>query len=68
MTEKSSLILELVLMDVLLIAGSPYKNARKVEKGQNPKSTAKKIRQGLRLAKTKTTEKKRLFESFGSAH
>jgi hypothetical protein len=65
MTQKSSLILELILMDVLLIAGYPYKNVRKAE---NPKETAKQIRQGLRMAKTKTTEKQRFFESLGSAY
>ena len=68
MTQKSSLILELILMDILLIAGYPYKNIRKIEKGENPKETAKKIRQGLRLAKTKATAKKRFFESLGSTY
>jgi hypothetical protein len=68
MTQKSSLILDLILMDILLIAGHPYKNVHKVEKGETPKETAKKIRQGLQMAKTKTTEKKRFFESLGSAY
>ncbi len=67
MTQKSSLILELILMDILLI-GYPYKNIRKIEKGESPKETAKKIRQELRMAKTKTTAKKRFFESLGSAY
>ena len=67
MTEKSSLIQKLILMDILLIAGNPYKNVHKVEKSENRKETAKKIRQGLRMAKTKTKEKKRFFESLGSA-
>ena len=67
MTQKSSLILELILMDILLIV-YPYKNIRKIEKGESPKETAKKIRQELRMAKTKTTAKKRFFESLGSAY
>jgi hypothetical protein len=66
MTKKSSLILKLMLMDILLIAGKPYKNTHKVARYKNPEETVKKIRRGLRIAKAKITDKKRFFESLGS--
>jgi len=64
MTQKSSLILELILLDILLIAGNPYKNVCQMEKFETPKETARKIRLALRIAKK--NEKKRFFETLGS--